>query len=296
MDYYPYGKALKSYNLNTAERYQSTGHERDTETGWDYRLARLYDADVGRFLGVDPLAGERSWLNPYNYVQNNPIMRVDPDGVLDGDYFDKEGNHLGNDGIDDGKVYVVDGGSKFSESDFQKGGKYHNNQQAYNENNGDGYSVTEIGADSDLGKMIRTVYAEAAGQGAESKLAVAEVIRNRANDNTAPAAANKYTAQFSKVNSYGAVVEQKGQFQSVQSGSERYSNPLSVTKGNVIEQRAFVGSAGASIRAHYQNTNTAVGALFFYSPYIKAPSWTTVLQSIKVSGVNSSDFKFYKYK
>jgi RHS repeat-associated protein len=84
MDYYPYGKTLKTYNLNTAERYQSTGHERDTETGWDYRLARLYDADVGRFLGVDPLASERSWLNPYNYVQGSPVIRVDPDGALDG--------------------------------------------------------------------------------------------------------------------------------------------------------------------------------------------------------------------
>lgn len=155
---------------------------------------------------------------------------------------------------------------------------------------------TEISMDSDLGQMMRTVYAEAAGQGAKSKLAVAEVIRNRADDNTKPSAANSYTAQFSNVSTYGEVVNQKGQFESVQKGVSRYSDPLSVTKGNVLEQKAFVGSASAAIKAHFQNTNTADGALFFFSPYIKAPSWSTVLKEVDVSGVSKSDFKFYKYK
>jgi hypothetical protein len=29
----------------------STGNERDKLTGWDYRNARYYDSDIGRFLG-----------------------------------------------------------------------------------------------------------------------------------------------------------------------------------------------------------------------------------------------------
>ena len=30
------------------------------------------------------MAAERSWLTPYNFVQNNPIIRIDLDGRLDG--------------------------------------------------------------------------------------------------------------------------------------------------------------------------------------------------------------------
>ena len=38
---------------------------------------------ISRFLQIDPMAEERDWLTPYNYVQNNPIIRIDKDGMLD---------------------------------------------------------------------------------------------------------------------------------------------------------------------------------------------------------------------
>ncbi len=34
-------------------------------------------------MAVDPLAYKRNWLTPYNFVQNNPINRIDPLGLTD---------------------------------------------------------------------------------------------------------------------------------------------------------------------------------------------------------------------
>ena len=46
---------------------------------------------------MDALAEERTWMAPYNFVQNNPILRIDPNGALDSPIFDKDGNFLGTD-------------------------------------------------------------------------------------------------------------------------------------------------------------------------------------------------------
>jgi RHS repeat-associated protein len=62
--------------------------------------ARYFDPVIGRWTSPDPMASERSWVSPYNYVQNNPMLRIDPDGMLD-DYYsivNDELVYLGNDG------------------------------------------------------------------------------------------------------------------------------------------------------------------------------------------------------
>jgi RHS repeat-associated protein len=81
-DYFPYGKVLREY-VNTgsgAERFLTTQHERDKETGLDYRGARYYDSDISRFLSLDPLAREFPSWSAYNYVVGNPISLIDPTG------------------------------------------------------------------------------------------------------------------------------------------------------------------------------------------------------------------------
>jgi RHS repeat-associated protein len=62
-----------------------TAKERDAETGLDYFGARYLASAQGRFTSPDePLIGQdeqnpQSW-NLYSYVQNNPLVNVDPWG------------------------------------------------------------------------------------------------------------------------------------------------------------------------------------------------------------------------
>jgi RHS repeat-associated protein len=86
MDFFPYGKILRSPPIPIGvaegpERVQSTGHERDSESDWDYRGARYYSADYGRFLSPDPLGAFFPQWSPYNYVLGNPVSLIDPTGL-----------------------------------------------------------------------------------------------------------------------------------------------------------------------------------------------------------------------
>jgi hypothetical protein len=64
-----------------------------------------------RFVSVDPMKEERIWLNPYNYVQNNPINRIDPNGMLDEDK---------NNSTEEKGLQKTDGSVKHSEKDYKK--------------------------------------------------------------------------------------------------------------------------------------------------------------------------------
>jgi uncharacterized protein (TIGR02594 family) len=52
---------------------------------------RQLDPRLGRWLSVDPLEAQRAWVSPFNFVQNNSLMRIDPDGKLDDWYLNEDG-------------------------------------------------------------------------------------------------------------------------------------------------------------------------------------------------------------
>ena len=95
LDYYSYGKILREYDGGAGDRYLTTGHERDKETGLDYRGARYYDSDVARFLSVDPLSAKAPAWSPYRYCFDNPVRFIDPNGKWE---WDKVGNLTANKG------------------------------------------------------------------------------------------------------------------------------------------------------------------------------------------------------
>ena len=109
-DYFSFGKIVREYvNAGTAaEKYQYTGKERDTESGYDYFNARNYHSEVGRFLSVDPLAGKYPGWSSYNYTMNNPMNMVDPDGMEATDIIIRGS---------DGETYNWTAGSKYDGKD-----------------------------------------------------------------------------------------------------------------------------------------------------------------------------------
>ena len=62
-----------------------TGHEQLDPIGLVHMNGRVYDPELGRFLSADPFiqdATNLQALNPYSYVQNNPLSFTDPSGYF----------------------------------------------------------------------------------------------------------------------------------------------------------------------------------------------------------------------
>jgi RHS repeat-associated protein len=95
IQYLPFGELFVSQrNCEFDSRYKFTAKELDNETSYTYFGARYYDSDLSVWLSVDPMADERSWVSPYSYCQNNPVVLVDPRGMIDDWYMNEETGEL----------------------------------------------------------------------------------------------------------------------------------------------------------------------------------------------------------
>lgn len=94
-DYYPFGNQRKVFTSLVNNPFQFTGHEYDSDTQFDYSIARFEAGKWGRFNSPDPYMGSMDILNPqslnrYAYVGNDPTNRPDPLGLFSpgcDDYF-----------------------------------------------------------------------------------------------------------------------------------------------------------------------------------------------------------------
>lgn len=86
-EYYPFGLPMKNISYKSAgtiqNRSKSNGgnmYEDEGDLNYSNTFYRKYDAQVGRFTGIDMMAESFAGINPYQFGANNPVMFNDPMG------------------------------------------------------------------------------------------------------------------------------------------------------------------------------------------------------------------------
>ncbi len=67
---------------DVSNEYFYTGRKRDHKTFFYNNRERYYHAELARFTGRDPIGYGAGDVNLYAYVGGNPIVRVDPSGLI----------------------------------------------------------------------------------------------------------------------------------------------------------------------------------------------------------------------
>uniref|UniRef100_UPI003D655F49 RHS repeat domain-containing protein n=1 Tax=Tenacibaculum halocynthiae TaxID=1254437 RepID=UPI003D655F49 len=154
-NYYPFGLKHKGYNNitnslgnSTAQKFGYQGVELEEGLGLNLQEMdfRQYDPSLGKFIVIDPMAEERNWLTPYNFVQNNPILRVDPSGLLDDYHTFSDGRilRLKTNDTTDSFTYHDSNGGTHNIGTFEKNSKGLINLSNINYNSSDGNTSVKV--------------------------------------------------------------------------------------------------------------------------------------------------------
>lgn len=112
-NYYAFGAPFcmpGTYMGASLQPYKYNGKELDLMHGlntYDYG-ARQYYPVVPVWDRMDPLCEKYYGVSPYAYCHNNPIMRIDPDGM--DDYYNEDGQYLGTDKKESDYIYITQKG------------------------------------------------------------------------------------------------------------------------------------------------------------------------------------------
>ena len=104
--YYPFGALFGESAGSSRQRYKYNGKEleRLLALDWYDYGARWYDPVLARWHTVDPLAEKYPDISPYVYCHDNPVNKIDPDGM--DDYYTIFGNYLYSDNKETDNIII----------------------------------------------------------------------------------------------------------------------------------------------------------------------------------------------